>query len=293
MKMTTPVSRVLGTLILAIILSTGAILGITLQIPMSSAATGDATHPSDIQDLSDQAYLLMLEGKWNDALLVIDRLENLLKQSNNDAIQPDILYNQAIVHYHLEHYPESMAALRQLMLYQNSEQAGKLLDQIQHLIEMRAYEKNPTATFIQGYSNNYLSWDWSHSFSHPIIHLVLFLTSILCCASLTCYFVFRENKSVRILLGIFIAYLVVFYSFICILHIIRFNTDDYEFAILLRAADTHTEPDFNSPPAVNASLLEGVTLQIMSTNDTWALVECSDGASFWIPKDHLYQLRVP
>ncbi len=293
MKMPSILSRFFGTAVFIIVLSVSVLFGTTLWTPSSAASTGDVAMPSDIQDLCDQTYLLMRDGKWKEAILVTDRLENLLKQSDNDAIQPDILYNQALAHYHLGHYAESMAALRQLTLYQNSEQAGKLLDQLQDLIEMRAYEKNPTAVFIQGYSNNYLLWEWSHSFSHPMIHLVLFLSSILCCAAIICYFIFQKHKNVRILLQVFIAYLVVFYSFYCILHIIRYSTNEYEFAVLLRVADTHTEPDFNSPTAADVGMLEGVTLQIMSKNETWALVERSDGVSFWIPKDHLYELRLP
>lgn len=249
------------------------------------------TASQEIETLSEQTYRLFHQENWRDALLSAERLENLLNQSGNAILQPDLLYNQSLAYYRLGQYAEAMANLRQLAIIESSEQTTKMIDQLQHLIEMRAYEKSPNATFIQGYSDKYLLWEWSHSFSHQMLHLVLFLTTLCACIAFIANFLLKNYKSIRILIQIFIVYLVVFYSVIFFVEILHVKTESYTFAILLSPKDMHTEPDYHAPAAFQDELLEGATLQIISRNDTWALVKRSDGVVFWIPEDHLYPLR--
>ena len=245
----------------------------------------------EIEALSEQTYRLFHQENWREALLSAERLENLLKQSGNAILQPDLLYNQSLAYYHLGQYAEAMASLRQLAIIESTEHTTKMIDQLQHLIEMRAYEMSPNATFIQGYSDKYLLWEWSHSFSHQTLHLVLFLTTLCACIAIIASFLLKNYKSIRILIQIFIVYLVVFYGFIFFVEMLHVKTDAYTFAILLSPKDMHTEPDYHAPVAFKDELLEGATLQMISRNDTWALVKRSDGVVFWIPEDHLYPLR--
>lgn len=256
-------------------------------------ATSPEAFSKEIADLCQQAYALFLQKAWHQALLTLTRLEDLLKASGHATLQPDILYHQALAYYHLQQYPEAFATLRQLSIAQNTEQTRKMLDQLQAQIELRAYKKHPDATFIQGDSDNYRLWEWSHAFSSKTIHLALFLTTLLGAVAVLGLFFVRKHKRSRRLLQILMIYLGIFYIFVSVLLFLRMKTSDDTFAILLRAADMHTQPDANAPSAFKDEMLEGATLQIRSRHDTWVLVERSDGKMFWIPQDHLYLLRSP
>ncbi len=251
-------------------------------------------YPSvSILEIENQAFQEFKDGAYQRASQSYDQLRILLHQEHYSAFQPDLLYNQALTHYHMGNPALALAEFKQAYLLTNDEIYQTYIDQLQELLELRAHKAAPNTVFMRGDSDEYMYWSIVQYYPHENLRWAEFITLCLIFALISGIIKIKK-KSPRILMGILLSYFIVFYTILGIISGIQLYTAKMSFAVVLDADIIRNEPRNEAAPMQHESaFLPGITVQVISKHDTWMLIQRMDGLTAWIPSEGLYPLKTP
>jgi len=216
--------------------------------------------------------------------------EQQMIEAGYARIQPDLLYNQAVVYYHLGKYGQALARLRQHSLVEPTAQVQDMIQQLSLLVELEAYKTSPNTAFVRGLDNDYVLWEWTHRYTQRRVHMMLILSWSLFFLTALVLFFFRHRRTWRwmMITTTFAAgAMLAFMGYFAYQH---YRTAGNTYGVLLSPEALRLEPRHMAPEPGDLAFLEGMTLKRISRSDGWSLVERGDGGRAWVPDHAFYVL---
>lgn len=257
-------------------------------------STGYAGTPENfsLQTLEDSARRQIEDKRPDIALDIYRQYEKEMIDKGWDALNADLLRNQAISAYQAGLFGESLAYLKQLIMIGDNEQNRQMLNEVQTLIEHNIFQKFPNHAFVRGDSDNFIEWKYSHKAPCQNIKLmVLFSFSIFCLMTSLAIILRKRGRGVKIIL-ISLTLLALLSSIENYAFYSHWkNSDNLSFGVLLDTLDMRTEPDKTGTLLPQNTFIPGMTVQIVATVPGWVKVIRADGETGWAETGNCYLLR--
>lgn len=247
---------------------------------------------TSLVELENRAFQEFKNASYTKAEQTYAQIQTLVKQRGYAELQPDLLFNQALVHYHLGKPALAQAKLRQAYLITDNELYQTYIDQIQGIIELREHKKSPNTVFVRGDSDSFMYWSMAQYY-HPNTLTIAMFTSLSSIFAILSALILINRNTLKRLLSILLAYFIAFFVVLVIIRSIQVITDDMTFAVLLDSNIVRNEPNYKAPNSTDMVFLPGITVQVVSQHDSWSLIQHGDGQTAWIPTEGLYLLRSP
>lgn len=246
---------------------------------------------AELLELEQTAKNLLHEDKPKKAVGVYHQYVLRMTEEGWSTLQPDLLNNLAIAHYRAGNLGAAMASLKQLSIVKDSARVQNEIDDLQMLIEHRAYQTAPNTAFVRGQSSDYLVWETVHRFSGAQLNAAVIMVWTLLCCFVGLYFMIPKLRKSRFIFGMLMAILSIFMVCIGMFTFQHYQTDDRLYGVLMKTSSLRHEPSYDAPRVEDPAFVPGITVGVVSSVEDWLKIERMDGVTCWMDSHDFYLLR--
>lgn len=259
----------------------------------AETAHAQQTETTDLRQLELRAKNFFNSGNPDLALKIYQQYEVQMVKEGWDALQPDLLYNQAVAANRAGLIGYAIAYLSQLNIINQSQDLQKLIDELLLIVEHRTYQEFPNVQFVRGQPALFNTWKQTHQLSTPQTTLIF---AIIWCLviSIAAFAVINWKKHDRKFIKSFRIYTIVTFMLAaaCIVFSIqRQITNQCKFGILTDASDLRAGSSPLAPAFLDPSFNEGLSVQILNENNGWLQIQRVDGRVAWTPQQDVFILK--